>query len=145
MGLQVVNQDTVLDRALELACGAQRRIWVTSPWITSGAVNLFLRDALPRVGSEELDIRIVYRVKEPKDLEITELEALKTLEGAGCQIRYSTRLHAKLILVDQRGAIVSSSNLTASAGWWTQSVRPVLAGDQQLDTVERHHDIRLWT
>lgn len=117
MGLQVVNQDTVLDRALELACGAQRRIWVTSPWIKSEAVNLFLRDALPRVGSEELDIRIVYRVKEPKDLEITELEALKTLEGAGCQIRYSTRLHAKLILVDQRGAIVSSSNLTASAGY----------------------------
>ena len=60
MGLQVVNQDTVLDRALELARGAKRRIWVTSPWITSRAVNLLLQDALPRVRADELEVRIVY-------------------------------------------------------------------------------------
>lgn len=137
MGLSVVNQDTVLERALELARGAKRRIWVTSPWITSRAVNLLLQDALPRVRAEELEVRIVYRVKEPTDLEITDLDALKALEDAGCEVRYSTRLHAKLVLVDERAAIVSSSNLTATAGYgldlpaaWRNEELGILVEDQ---------------
>ncbi|MFN7135168.1 MAG: helicase HerA domain-containing protein, partial [Myxococcales bacterium] len=59
----------------------------------------------------------MYRVREPADLEITEFEGLKALEQAGCQVRFSTRLHAKLLLVDDAAALVSSSNLTASAGY----------------------------
>ena len=66
---------------------------------------------------EELDVRIVYRVKEPTDLEITDLYALKSLESDGCKVRFSNRLHAKLLLIDDRAAIVSSSNLTATAGY----------------------------
>lgn len=116
MSVEVVNQDSVLKRALDLVDQAKARIWITSPWITQRAVNLLLRDVLPRV-HQSLDIRIVYRVKEPGDLDITDLEALKTLEDAGCQVRYSTRLHAKLLLVDDNVAIVSSSNLTATAGY----------------------------
>lgn len=85
MGLQVVNQDTVLDRTLELARGTKRRIRVTSPWITSRAANLLPQDALPRVRAGELEVRIVHRVKEPTHLGITDLDALKALEDAGCQ------------------------------------------------------------
>jgi hypothetical protein len=117
MAVQVVNQDSVLELALKQARQAERRIWLTSPWVTAQAVNLLLQDALPRAGSGKLDIRLVYRVKEPADLEITDLESLKALEDAGCKVRYSTRLHAKLVLVDCRSAIVSSSNLTATAGY----------------------------
>ena len=65
----------------------------------------------------EIELRIVYRFKEPNDLEITDLDQLGRLEEAGCQLRYSSRLHAKLLLVDDRAAIVSSSNLTATAGY----------------------------
>lgn len=116
MSVEVVNQDSVLERALGVVGEARRRLWITSPWITQRPASLLLRDALPRVAQGELDIRIVYRVKEPTDLEITDFEALKSLEDAGCQVRYSTRLHAKLILADG-AAIVSSSNLTATAGY----------------------------
>lgn len=117
MAVEVVTQDTVLKRALELARGASQRIWLTSPWITQRAVALLLRDVLPRVQSEGLDVRIVYRIKEQGDLDITDLGALDALRDAGCQVRYSTRLHAKLVLIDQSAAIVSSSNLTATAGY----------------------------
>lgn len=117
MTVQVVNQDSVLELALKGARQAERRIWLTSPWVTARAINLLLREALPRAEAGELDIRLVYRVKEPTDLEITDLESLKALEDAGCRVRYSTRLHAKLVLVDERSAIVSSSNLTATAGY----------------------------
>ena len=56
-------------------------------------------------------------MKEATDLEITDLEALKVLEDAGCQVRYSTRLPAKLLMVDNTTALVSSSNVTATAGY----------------------------
>lgn len=146
MGLQVVNQNSVLDRALELSREARARIWLTSPWITSRAVNLLLQDALPRVRAGELEIRIVYRVKEATDLEITDLDALKALEDAGCQIRYSTRLHAKLVLVDEGAAIVSSSNLTSTAGYgldmpaaWRNEELGILVQDEPgvLDELEQ--------
>jgi DNA helicase HerA-like ATPase len=117
MSIQVVNQNSILDHALQRTRDAKARLWVTSPWITSRAVNLLLQDVLPRVRRGEFEVRIVYRVKEATDLEITDLDALKVFEDSGCLVRYSTRLHAKLVLIDQRAAIVSSSNLTASAGY----------------------------
>lgn len=117
MVLQVVNQDNVRDVALKSARQARERIWLTSPWITARAVNLLLQDVLPKAQSNGLDIRVVYRVKEATDLEITDLDALKALEESGCLVRYSTRLHAKLVLVDRQSAIVSSSNLTTTAGY----------------------------
>jgi hypothetical protein len=61
--------------------------------------DLLLRDVLPKV-ERGLEVRIVYRVKEPADLEITDLDALKAVEDWGCNIRYSTGLlHAKLLVV----------------------------------------------
>jgi hypothetical protein len=117
MVLQVVNQDNVLDVALKSVRQARERIWLTSPWVTARAVNLLLQDVLPKAHSNGLDIRVVYRVKEATDLEITDLDALKALEESGCLVRYSTRLHAKLVLVDRQSAIVSSSNLTTTAGY----------------------------
>ncbi len=116
MSVQVVNQDSVLQHALDIVSETTHRLWITSPWITQRPASLLLRDALPRVARGQLDTRIVYRVKEPADLDITDLDALKALEDAGCLVRYSTRLHAKLILADS-AALVSSSNLTATAGY----------------------------
>lgn len=148
--VEAVDQDSVLQRALELVKGARKRIWITSPWITQRAVNLLLRDALPRVSSG-LDVRVVYRVKEPTDLEITDLDALKALEDAGCSVRYSTRLHAKLLLVDSDSAIVSSSNLTSTAGygldtppeWRNQELGVVVKGEEKLlaDLASRFSEI----
>jgi DNA helicase HerA-like ATPase len=117
MGFQIVNQNTILEHALQRAREAKARLWITSPWITSRAANLLLQDALPRVRKGELEVRIVYRVKEATDLEITDLDTLKAMEDSGCLVRYSTRLHAKLLLIDRQAAIVSSSNLTSSAGY----------------------------
>lgn len=152
MLVQVINQDSVLELALKSAREARRRIWLTSPWVTARAVNLLLREALPRTEAGDLDVRLVYRVKEPTDLEITDLESLKALEDAGCRVRYSTRLHAKLVLVDERSAIVSSSNLTATAGYsldgggsWRNEELGVLVEDEPavLGELERQF-LEIW-
>jgi hypothetical protein len=48
MPVEAVDQDTVLEHPLHLVKGARKRIWITSPWITQRAVNLLLRDVLPK-------------------------------------------------------------------------------------------------
>ena len=122
MGIKVVSEQTVLSHAQRLAKGSTKRLWITSPWVRQRAANLLLRDVLPRIENEKLDVRIVYRVKEPMDLNITELEALKAYEDAGCKVRYSIRLHAKVVLADSHGGIISSSNLTPTGGYsWVSS------------------------
>lgn len=68
MTVEVVNQDSVLARALDLVANAQDRVWISSPWITQRAVNLVLRDVLPKIRLGGLEVRIVYRVQEPGDL-----------------------------------------------------------------------------
>ena len=78
MTLRIINQDTILEQALALTGDAKKRVWITSPWITRGPVDRLLRRIAAR---EELDVRIVYRVKEPTDLEITDLYALHTSDS----------------------------------------------------------------
>lgn len=117
MATRIVNQDTVLPEARTLVGSAQREILITSPWIRQRSANTLLREVLPRLEDGSLRIRIVYRVKEASDLDITELDGIKALEEAGCEVRFSSRLHAKLVLVDDHAALVSSSNLTATAGY----------------------------
>ena len=117
-----VNERTILSVVQPLVAGAQQRVWVTAPWITNGAAGLLFDPLMARLrAGAELDVRIVYRLKGADDLTISDLESLDRLEAAGCQVRYSNRLHAKAVIVDDTDAVVSSSNLTATAGY---SVRP---------------------
>ena len=117
MSLAILSQDTILEQAIRLTRSAKKRIWITSPWITRGAAGRLLDELLGQVREGKLELRVIYRFKEPQDLEITDLDALSRLQEAGCVLRYSARLHAKLLLVDDCAAIVSSSNLTAAAGY----------------------------
>src|SRR5207302_8229649 len=86
-------------------------------WIKGSALRLLLESVRPKVAAGELKVRIVYRLKEMSDLDITELAALKEFEEIGAEVRFCRRLHAKMVLVDGTQAVISSSNLTATAGY----------------------------
>src|SRR5205823_3090990 len=57
------------------------------------------------------------------DLDITDLAAIKEFEQFGAEVRFSRRVHAKMVLVDRKHAVVSSSNLTSAAGYVKQPER----------------------
>jgi DNA helicase HerA-like ATPase len=114
----IVNEKSILGVVRPLLAGATDRIWITAPWVTSGAADLLFGEVLDRLRKgESLDVRIVYRLKGADDLTISDLDALDRLAAAGCQVRYSNRLHAKVVIVDESDAVVSSSNLTSTAGY----------------------------
>jgi len=119
---QIVTERSILPAVTAAVAAASRRLWVTAPWATSGAVDLVFGPVLARLAAgEALDVRIVYRLKGADDLTISDLAALDRLAAAGCAVRYSNRLHAKAVIADDTEAVVSSSNLTATAGYSTQS------------------------
>ena len=118
MTARVVSERNILSVVRPLVTAARARVWVTAPWVTTTAADLFFSDLLPRLrAGEGPDVRVVYRLKGAEDLSISDLDALDRLAAAGVAVRYSNRLHAKLVVVDGTDAVVSSSNLTATAGY----------------------------
>jgi hypothetical protein len=85
---QVVSERDILDVVRPMVASAQRRVWVTAPWVTNQAASLFFDQLTARVDADELDVRVVYRLKGADDLSISDLEALDRLSAAGCQVRY---------------------------------------------------------
>jgi uncharacterized protein DUF87/phospholipase D-like protein len=114
----VVTERDILSVVGPLVAAATSRVWVTAPWVTTSAAELLFADLTARLrAGESLDVRIVYRLKGADDLTISDLDALDRLAAAGCQVRYSNRLHAKVVVADDHDAVVSSSNLTSTAGY----------------------------
>lgn len=103
--------------ARALVAGARRTLDVASPWVEGFPIQRLLADALPRIRSGELSVRLVYRVAEEGDLRITDLTALEALAAEGVAVRYSRRLHAKLLVADGERVLVGSSNLTRRGGF----------------------------
>lgn len=118
MTSSVVSERTILSVVGPMLSRAERRVWVTAPWVTTSAADLLFSGLLRRMADGvDLDARVVYRLKGADDLSISDLDALDRLHAAGVKVRYSNRLHAKVIVVDDTEAVVSSSNLTSTAGY----------------------------
>ncbi len=139
MTVEIVSQENILAKARALVDVARTRVWITAPWVTASAAHVLLDGIAQRAQSDGLDVRLVYRLKGTDDLTISDLSALDRLADAGAQIRFSDRLHAKIILVDDHSAIVSSSNLTATAGfsrthgvWQNQELGTALLNESTL-------------
>jgi phosphatidylserine/phosphatidylglycerophosphate/cardiolipin synthase-like enzyme len=51
-------------------------------------------------------------IKEDIEKGVTDLDKIRALKEAGAEIKYNNMLHAKLFIIDQNVAIISSANLT---------------------------------
>lgn len=112
-----ISQDSVAAAATEIVKTAEVSIDITGAWITGSALRLLLQSIRPKIELGQLNLRIVCRLHGLTDLDITDLGAIKEYEQLGAQVRFSRRLHAKMVLVDGRHGLVSSSNLTSAAGY----------------------------
>jgi uncharacterized protein len=151
MTVEIVSQESILDKARGLVDSAKTRVWITAPWVTASAASALLDGLSRRIVGDGLDVRLVYRLKGTDDLTISDLSALDRLEAAGAQIRFSDRLHAKVILVDDHSAIVSSSNLTSTAGfsrttgnWQNQELGTALLNEPELAAEVATEFERIW-
>ncbi len=112
-----VTEQSVSRAARQMIAEAKRSLDISSGWITGPALRLLLESARPRIEQGQLEVRVVYRLKEMSDLDITELSALEEFAEIGASVRYCKRVHAKMIVVDRDRVLISSSNVTATAGY----------------------------
>ena len=85
---------------------AKNEVLVCSPWITY-LVNEF--KGFPQ--GVKLKIITNFR-KEDVKRGITDIDKLRALQDLGAEIRYNNNLHAKIVFIDGKTAIISSANLT---------------------------------
>lgn len=85
---------------------AKEEVLVCSPWITY-LVNEF--KGFPQ--GIRLKIITNFR-KEDVERGITDVDKLRALQDLGAEIRYNNNLHAKMVFIDSKTAIISSANLT---------------------------------
>ena len=91
---------------------AQKEILISSPWITHIIDEL---SSFKKKGSKkEPNIKIITRLlKEDIEKGITDLDKFRVLKDTfGAEIRYNNDLHAKMVIIDNSVAIISSANLT---------------------------------
>jgi hypothetical protein len=152
MTAEVVSERNILSVVQPLVSAAANRVWVTAPWVTTAAADLFFGNLVARLrNGEQVDVRVVYRLKGADDLSISDLDALDRLGAAGVKVRYSNRLHAKLVIIDATDVVVSSSNLTLTAGysatsgdWQNEELGIHLTGDRRAITVLTSEFETIW-
>lgn len=88
---------------------AQKEILICSPWITH-----IVEELSGFKKGDKINIKIITRlIKEDIDKGITDLDKLRVLKDKfGAEIRYNNGLHAKIVVIDNSIAIISSANLT---------------------------------
>lgn len=91
----------------EKVATANQSLKIASPWIDQCMLEKVL-EALPK----NVKIEVIIRAGEPKDLSITGEGTFKILEKYGADLYMHEKLHAKLVLIDDRIAFVGSANLT---------------------------------
>jgi len=103
--------NTVIGEISKEVSKAQQEILISSPWITHIIDEL---SNFKRGSRKKINIKIITRlIKEDIEKGITNLDKLRVLkETFGAEIRYNNDLHAKMIIIDNSVAIISSANLT---------------------------------
>lgn len=91
---------------------AQQEVLICSPWITHLIDEL--SSFKKKGGKKKIDIKVITRlIKEDIEKGMTDLDKVRVLKDTfGAEIRYNNDLHAKMIVVDNSVAIISSANLT---------------------------------
>lgn len=90
---------------------AKKEILICSPWITH-IIEEFSR--FKKKETAKINIRIITRlIKEDIEKGVTDLDKFRVLKNVlGADVRYNNDLHAKMMIIDNSIAIISSANLT---------------------------------
>ncbi len=107
--------DTVYGEISRELSKAQQEVLICSPWITYivDELSIFKKEE----GKKKINIKIITRlIREDIEKGVTDLDKFRVLKDVfGAEIRYNNDLHAKMVIIDNSVAIISSANLTKKA------------------------------
>jgi hypothetical protein len=125
-----------LDELARVLIGkAQHQILVTNPFIDSCHLTKNLENAVLR----KISVKVVARRPKENMDDVTKRECQTALKKAGMLIHYDNQIHAKIIIIDNKVAIVSSMNLySASSGGFTKEAGIVSIDEKVVASVSKY-------
>lgn len=110
--VDIYDQDRVLDEVRRRIDGAQRSVWVWSPWVGRHATAL--QDALRAANDRGVEVYLVALPEE--DVTQALRESLSALRDQLPHLVLQHRTHQKIVVVDECWAFLGSMNLLSHAG-----------------------------
>jgi phosphatidylserine/phosphatidylglycerophosphate/cardiolipin synthase-like enzyme len=102
--MPVLDEDETLKKVNYGLSTSIQRVWITSPWVSVWIIDKKIK---------QKDARLVVRLSDKTDLNITDFERLKQLNNEGIwMVRCHPNLHSKMYIFDEF-CIIGSSNLTS--------------------------------
>ena len=107
--MRTLNGDKIYTEIEKIVGEAEKSIKIASAWLKGSLVRRLLENVDPEKG---IEIEVILRGSELRDLLITDELVFKTIREKGGKIYLNNRLHAKFIVVDDQKAVVGSANFT---------------------------------
>ncbi len=107
--MRTLNGDKIYTEIERIVGEAEKSIKIASAWLKGSLVRRLLENLDPSKG---IEIEVILRGSELRDLLITDEIVFKTIREKGGKIYLNNRLHAKFIVVDDQKAVVGSANFT---------------------------------
>lgn len=105
--MKVINKEELIPLLRDLFSQAQKRVIVVSAWIR-GSVFKELLSLL----KESVNLEVIVRAGSLSDLDITDVAFFRETKNFGGKIYLHPKLHSKFLIIDDRYAVVGSSNIT---------------------------------
>lgn len=111
--MQILTNKNNLDLLKEAIDNAEEEILLCSGWIRSETLKkVFSAEVKSKIKAGELKLKIIIRLGEDVDVQITDSGVFKFVEELGGEIHYHRKLHTKLYVIDKKCAFIGSFNLT---------------------------------
>ncbi len=107
--MRTLNGDKIYTEIERIVGEAEKSIKIASAWLKGSLVRRLLENVDTEKG---IEIEVILRGSELRDLLITDEIVFKTIREKGGKIYLNNRLHAKFIVVDDQKAVVGSANFT---------------------------------
>ncbi len=107
--MRTLNGDNIYTEVERIVGEAEKSIKIASAWLKGSLVRRLLENVDTEKG---IEIEVILRGSELRDLLITDEIVFKTIREKGGRIYLNNRLHAKFIVVDDQKAVVGSANFT---------------------------------
>ena len=105
--MKVINKEELIPILRNLFSQAETKVIVVSAWIR-GSVFKELLSLL----KENVNLEVIVRAGSLSDLDITDVAFFRETKNFGGKIYLHPKLHSKFLIIDDRYAVVGSSNIT---------------------------------
>jgi hypothetical protein len=138
--MRILNNSMNFQPLKDAVQHAKKEILICSAWIRGEVLrNLFPLEIREKIQNNEINLKIITRIGERKDIEISGTGLFEFVNelGSGCEIRYHKTLHTKMYIIDDSYAQIGSFNLTGSGfGTDEKPGRNIESGIEYTDPAE---------